>query len=158
MDAPRISIVTPSLNQAEFLEAALESIHSQDYPNLEHIIIDGGSTDGSLAVLERWAPKLAFLQSRPDGGQTDALIQGFARATGEILAWLNADDLLEPGALAEVAVFFSDHPADRFVFGDSCWIDRMGRIARQKREMPFVRFIWLRTYDYIPQPSAFWKR
>jgi glycosyltransferase involved in cell wall biosynthesis len=158
MNAPRISIVTPSLNQGEYLDAALQSVHSQGYPNLEHIVIDGGSTDGSVSILERYRPRLAYVQSQPDGGQTDALIQGFARATGEIQAWLNADDLLEPGALGEVAAFFAEHPADHFVFGDSCWIDRAGAIQRSKREMPFHRAIWLRTYDYIPQPSAFWTR
>lgn len=155
---PRITIVTPSFNQAEFLEAALASVHGQAYPNLEHIVIDGGSTDGSVEILERFASRLSHLQIGHDRGQTDALIQGFSRATGDILAWLNSDDLLVPGALGEVAAYFTSHPEDSFVFGDSVWIDRVGRVVKRKREMPFIRSVWLRTYDYIPQPSAFWRR
>lgn len=155
---PRISVVTPSLNQGAFIEQALASVHEQDYPNLEHIVIDGGSTDETLAVLRRFESRLAYVQSQRDDGQTDALIQGFSRATGDILAWLNADDLLEPNTLANVAKHFVSRATDRFVFGDSSWIDRGGHLIKRKREMPFLRSVWLRTYDYIPQPSAFWRR
>ena len=155
--SPRISVVTPSFNQAEFLEATLRSVLDQRYPNLEFIVMDGGSSDGSAALIERYASQLAYSQSRPDGGQTDALIQGFARATGDIFCWLNSDDLFEPGTLAEVADHFVHHP-DRFVYGDATWIDRDGAFLKRKREIPFYRWIWLRTYNYIPQPSAFWSR
>jgi glycosyltransferase involved in cell wall biosynthesis len=155
---PRITIVTASFNQAEFLEATLDSLHAQGYPNLEHIVIDGGSTDGSVEILQRWAPRFAHLQIGPDRGLTDALIKGFAHATGEILGWLNTDDLLVPGALGEVAAYFAAHQEEGFVFGDSAWIDRRGEVIKSKREMPFIRWVWLRTYDYIPQPSAFWRR
>lgn len=154
----RITVVTPSFNQAAFLEQTLRSVLDQGYPDLEYIVIDGGSSDGSTAILDRYASRLSYLQSKPDGGQTDALIQGFERATGDILAWLNSDDAYEPGALAEAAAHFERHPDDRFIFGDATWIDREGAILRRKREMPFNRFIWLRTHNYIPQPSAFWRR
>lgn len=154
---PRISVVTPSFNQAEFLEATLRSVLDQGYPNLEFIVMDGGSSDGSAAIIERYASQLAYAQSRPDRGQTDALIQGFARATGDIFCWLNSDDLYEPGTLAEVAGHFAHNP-DRFVYGDATWIDRGGAFLKRKREIPFYRWIWLRTYNYIPQPSAFWRR
>jgi len=155
---PRVSIVTPSFNQGRYLEATLASVIDQGYENLEYIVIDGGSTDVSPEVLDRHQSSFAYLQSRPDNGQTDALIQGFARATGEILGWLNSDDLYEPGAIAEVGAYFTANPSARFVFGDSSWIDEDGRLLSRKREMPFNRFVWLRTYDYIPQPSAFWRR
>ncbi len=155
--SPRISVVTPSFNQGVFLEATLRSVLAQRYPNLEFIVMDGGSSDGSAAVIERYSSELAYAQSRPDGGQTDALIQGFARATGEILGWLNSDDLYEADTLAEVANHFAHH-GDRFVYGDATWIDRDGAFLKRKREMPFYRWIWLRTYNYIPQPSAFWRR
>jgi glycosyltransferase involved in cell wall biosynthesis len=154
----RITVVTPSFNQAEFLEATIRSVLDQQYPDLEFIVNDGGSTDGTAEILDRYASRLTHVQSRPDGGQTDALIQGFERATGDVLAWLNSDDLYEPGTLEEVASHFRQHPDHRFIYGDSTWIDADGEIIRRKREMPFNRWLWLRTYNYIPQPSAFWRR
>ncbi|MFN8559230.1 MAG: glycosyltransferase family 2 protein [Dehalococcoidia bacterium] len=156
--ALKISIVTPSYNQAEFLEATLLSVLNQGYPNLEYIVIDGGSSDGSVEILERYRPRLSYLVSERDKGQTDALIKGFARATGDVLAWLNSDDLYEPWTLRQVAAFFTRRPAARFVFGDARWVDRAGRFLRPKREIPFNRFLWLHSYNYIPQPSTFWRR
>lgn len=154
----RISIVTPSFNQGEFIEETLRSVRSQGHSDVEHIVIDGGSTDDTLSILERHKSTLAYVQSRPDGGQTDALIQGFARATGDVLAWLNSDDLYEPDTLADVVDHFRNHPDDRFIYGDATWVDRDGSVLRRKREMGFNRFIWLRTHNYVPQPSAFWRR
>ena len=154
----RITVVTPSFNQAKYVEATIASVLDQGYADLEYIVIDGGSTDGTVEILDRYRSHLAYVQSRPDGGQTDALIQGFARATGDVLAWLNSDDLYEPNTLREVADHFSRRPRDSFVFGDSTWIHEDGVVSRTKREIPFSRYIWLRTYNYVPQPSAFWTR
>jgi glycosyltransferase involved in cell wall biosynthesis len=103
----RISIVTPSYNQAAFLEQTITSVLDQDYPNLEFMVIDGGSTDGSLDVIRRYERHLAFWVSEPDRGQTDAINKGFSRASGEIFNWLNSDDYYEPGALWAVAEAFS---------------------------------------------------
>lgn len=153
-----ISVVTPSYNQAEFLEATLRSVLDQGYPRLEYIVIDGGSTDGSPAILDRYRDRLSYAVSEPDAGQTDALIKGFARASGDILAWLNSDDTYEPNTLWEVAAHFAARPRDRFIYGDAIWMDRRGRTIRPKKELPFNRFIWLYDYNYIPQPSAFWRR
>jgi glycosyltransferase involved in cell wall biosynthesis len=158
MKWPRITVVTPSYNQGRFLEATLRSVHDQGYPNLEHIVIDGGSTDGSVEIIRKFEHRLAYWVSEPDKGQTDALIKGFSRATGEILAWLNSDDLYEPRTLWEVAEFFSGHPNVQFVYGDALWIDTEGRILKPKKEIPFNWFIWLYDHNYIPQPSAFWRR
>jgi hypothetical protein len=105
---PRITIVTPSFQQAAFLEQCLESVHAQGYPDLEHIVVDGGSTDGSRAILERYAEKLAWWCSEPDGGQSAAINKGLAHATGEVFAWLNSDDLLLPGALHRVGEWFAE--------------------------------------------------
>ena len=154
----RISIVTPSLNQGAFLEATLTSVLAQTHPDVEYIVMDGGSSDDSGAILERYGHRLAKLVIGPDGGQTDAIANGFALASGDILGWLNSDDVYEPSTLSEVARYFEQNPSVRFVFGDATWIDPAGRVLRRKREMPFWKWVWLRTYNYIPQPSAFWRR
>ncbi len=96
---PKISIVTPSYNQGQYLEKTIESILSQNYPNLELIIIDGGSTDESINILRRYENRISFWVSEPDNGQADAINKGLKKTTGEIFNWLNSDDYLEPGAL-----------------------------------------------------------
>lgn len=150
--------MTPSFNQGRFIEATIKSLIEQDYPNLEHIVIDGGSTDETVSILERYADHFAYWQSEPDNGQTDALIKGFARATGDILCWLNSDDLFEPGALRFVGSYFRDHTSVRFLYGDSRWIDVDGRYLKPKKEHPFSQFIWLYDHNFFPQPSCFWRR
>lgn len=100
---PRISLVVPSFNQADYLDDALRSILQQGYPQLELIVMDGGSTDGSLAVIRRYEDQISFWRSEPDGGQAAALVEGFGRASGDILGWLNSDDLLLPGSLETVS-------------------------------------------------------
>ena len=157
-DLPVISVVTPSYQQAPFLEATLRSVLDQDYPKLELIVMDGGSDDGSVEIISRYADRLAYWTSGPDGGQTPALVEGFKRATGDVLCWLNSDDVFEPNALWEVGTFFRDHPAARVVYGDSYWITPEGQPLRSKREHGFNRFIWMHDHDFIPQPSTFWRR
>src|SRR5665648_378984 len=103
MKFPRISIVMPSFNQGVFLEEAIRSILDQHYPNLEFMILDGQSTDNSQAIIERYASCLAYWQSKPDQGQSDAIVQGMSRATGDLLGWVNTDDALLPGSLDAIA-------------------------------------------------------
>lgn len=155
---PKISVVTVSYNQAEFLESTLRSVLDQAYPNLEYIVIDGGSTDGSKEILERYSDAFDYWVSEPDEGQTHGLIKGFQRTTGNIQCWLNSDDLFEPDALRIVAGYFMRDPNVRFLYGDSIWIDRDGHPLRPKNEIPFNRFIWTYDYNYFPQPSTFWRR
>jgi glycosyltransferase involved in cell wall biosynthesis len=155
---PRISIVTCSYQQARYLDAALRSVIEQDYPWLEYLVIDGGSTDGSVEVIRRYSGRLAYWVSEPDGGQTHALIKGFARATGEILGWLCSDDLLLPGALRTVGRFFGRQPEVAAAYGDALWIDADGRFLRPKKEMDFNRFVMRYDHNYVPQPSMFWRR
>ena len=158
MKWPKISVIVPSFNQVQYIESTLSSIVSQNYPSLELIIIDGGSTDGSVDIIQKFGRDISYWVSEPDGGQTQALIKGFKASTGEIQCWTNSDDLMAPGCLREVAEFFVSHPKIDAVFGNTTWIDKDGRVLREQREIPFNRFIWLYTYNYIPGMSMFWRR
>jgi glycosyltransferase involved in cell wall biosynthesis len=158
MNPPRITVVTPSYNQARFIERTLQSVIHQEYPNLEFIVIDGGSTDGSVGIIQRYASHLAYWVSEADHGQTDALVKGFSRATGDILCYLCSDDLHEQWTLWEVAQFFMSHPQAEVVYGDSIWIDVEDRPIKPKKEHPFNWFIFVYDHDFVPQPSTFWRR
>jgi glycosyltransferase involved in cell wall biosynthesis len=155
---PKISVVVPSLNQSNYLEATLLSILDQSYPDLELIVIDGGSTDGSSEIVRKYAKQIKFWCSEPDGGQTQGLIKGFSRTTGEIQCFLNSDDLFEPGVLLEVGQYFLKHPGVDAVYGNALWVDFEGKPIRPQKEIPFNRFIFLYTYNYIPGMSMFWRR
>jgi glycosyltransferase involved in cell wall biosynthesis len=155
---PKISVIVPSFNQAKYLELTLRSILDQKYPNLELIVIDGGSKDESPEIIRKYAQQIKFWCSEPDGGQTQGIIKGFSHASGEILCFLNSDDLFEPGVLHEVGEYFSKHSAVDAVYGNALWIDAEGKALRQQKEIPFNRFIFLYTYDYIPGMSMFWRR
>lgn len=158
MKYPKISVVIPSYNQDQFIEITLLSVLDQNYPELECIVIDGGSTDNSVDIIKKYADRLSYWVSEPDKGQTDALIKGFNRATGEIMCWLNSDDLFQHGALKEAAEFFQNNPEADAVFGDTTWFDEHGNPLREQREMPFNWFIWMYTHNYIPGMSMFWRR
>ena len=150
-------MVTCSYQQGAYLDAAIRSVLEQNYPRLEYIVIDGGSTDGSTAIIRHHRQALAFWVSEPDFGQTHALLKGFARASGEIHGWLCSDDLLLPGALDAVVDYFRSHPDVMAAYGDALWIDRQGNYLRTKKEMDFSRFVFLHDHNYIPQPSMFWR-
>ncbi|MBI3897916.1 MAG: glycosyltransferase [Gammaproteobacteria bacterium] len=158
MTLPSISLVTCSYQQGRYLETTLRSVLQQGYPHLEYLVIDGGSTDTSLATIRRYQDQLAYWVSETDRGQTDALIKGFNHSYGEIFGWLCSDDLLLPGALQAVGEFFARHPRAQALYGDSLWIDDAGRLLRAKKEIPFNRFVFLYDHNYIPQPSMFWRR
>ena len=154
---PKVSIVTPSFNQAPFLEQTLRSVLEQDYPNLEYIVIDGGSTDGSLEIIHKYADQLAYWQSQPDQGQTDAINQGFARASGEILAWLNSDDLLLPGAVSAAVRALQAHPEAAMVYGDALLINAEGKtIGKFPAAQTDYRKL-RRGYVHIPQQASFFR-
>jgi glycosyltransferase involved in cell wall biosynthesis len=155
---PKITVVTCSYNQGPFLEETIQSVINQGYPNLEYIIIDGGSKDESVEIIRKYESDLAFWVSEPDRGQGDALWKGFARATGDILCWLCSDDLLEEGALLEVGRIFADNPSFEVIYGDTIFIDKFGAVTRYYKTVPFNRWLLLNTWSYIPQPSTFWRR
>jgi glycosyltransferase involved in cell wall biosynthesis len=154
---PLVSIVTPSYNQARFLESAIQSVLAQDYPAIEYIVIDGGSSDDSVEIIKKYADRLAHWVSEPDKGQTDAINKGFSKANGEILAWLNSDDTYEPYAVAEALTFLQGHPNVGMVYGDANFIDRQGRvIGRFPAAQTNYRRL-RRGYVHIPQQAAFWR-
>lgn len=154
----RITIITCSYQQASYLGYTLRSVIDQRYPNLEYLVIDGGSTDGSAEVIEGYAKHLAYSVSERDNGQSEALNKGFQRSTGEIVGWLCSDDLLLPGSLERVAAYFDAHPGVDAVYGNALLIDASGAPLRAKREMGFSPFTILYDHNYIPQPSMFWRR
>jgi glycosyltransferase involved in cell wall biosynthesis len=152
-----ISIVTPSFNQAAFLEQTICSVLEQDYTNIEYIIIDGGSTDGSLEIIQRHARCIAWWVSEPDRGQTDAINKGFAHAHGEIFAWLNSDDTYLPGALSEAAAFLSAHPEVGMVYGDANLVDEDGQVIGKFPAAQTDYNLLRRGYVHIPQQAAFFR-
>ena len=160
---PRITIITPSYNQGEFIEQTIQSILGQEYPDLEYMVIDGGSTDGTLDVLTKYDGRIKWV-SEPDRGQSHAINKGLRTATGDVVAFLNSDDLYEPGALLEVGRFFSRHPQAAWLTGRCRVIDQNGREIR--KWMTFIKNFWLRTrsfavlqvLDYVSQPATFWRR
>ncbi len=154
---PRISIITPSYNQGQYIEETILSVLGQQYPNLEYIIMDGGSTDNSCDIIRKYEKYLAYWVSEKDGGQSDAINRGFARATGEIVAWLNSDDLYMPGTLSYVASRLTVGRPE-LLFGNSIYFwDGTGN-AHGTDVVGKHRTMDLRLADYIIQPSTFWTR
>jgi glycosyltransferase involved in cell wall biosynthesis len=155
---PLISVVTPSFNQGHFLEATIRSVLDQNYPRLEYTVQDGGSTDSSVAVMEKYRGRLAHIESRKDNGQAHAINLGFAHATGgEIMAYLNSDDLLLPGSLNYVAAYFAAHPDVDVVYGHRVIIDPEGREVG-RWILPAHSDRMLLWADYVPQETMFWRR
>jgi glycosyltransferase involved in cell wall biosynthesis len=159
----RISIVTPSLNQGSFLGEALESVRQQGYPCAEHLVLDGESTDNTVALLKSLDGKAEWehlsWRSERDGGQSDALNRGFAESQGEIIGWLNSDDRYRPGCFERVARAFAEDPELDVVYGDFAVISEDGTIQKIRREIEFNRFILLYHHVlYIPTPSTFMRR
>jgi len=160
---PRMTVITPSYNQAHYIERTIESVLDQTYPDLEYWVIDGGSTDGTLDILSKYGDRVDWASER-DRGQAHAINKGIERSSGEVVAYLNSDDVYEPGALSTVGRFFADHPQAGWVTGKCRIIDQKGREVR--RAITFYKNMWLRLgsytllliLDYISQPATFWRR
>jgi glycosyltransferase involved in cell wall biosynthesis len=158
-DPPLISIITPSYNQGRFLRETIQSVLSQDYPNLEYLIVDGGSSDGSVEIIQHYFSQLTWWVSEPDQGQADAINKGFAHANGEILAWINSDDTYLPGAVSEAVTFLIAHPEAALVYADANLIDERGSIlGRFPAKQTSLKKL-LRGSVHIPQQTTFfWAR
>lgn len=155
---PLVSVITPSYNQGAFLRDAIESVLAQDYPQIEYIVVDGGSTDCSLDILAEYADRLTYV-SEPDHGQSDAINKGFAMAHGEIVAWLNSDDVYEPGCISTAVDALRAHPDVALVYGDGYIIDKNGRKERVfEYTQPFDLWSLVHIWDYIMQPTTFFRK
>ena len=154
---PLVSIVTPSFNQAPYLESTIRSVLEQDYPRIEYIVVDGGSTDGSQAVIQRYAPRLASWTSEPDRGQADAINKGFSSARGEIFAWLNSDDTFRPGAVWEAVDYLRAHPEIGMVYAQAYYIDEAGAVFARYPAGPTDHRGLRRGITTIPQQTTFFR-
>ena len=152
------SLVTPSFNQAQFLRQAIESVLAQGYPSLDYLVVDGGSTDGSLDILRSYGDRIRWI-SEPDEGQADAIAKGFERTEGEILGWINSDDLLMPGALETAVRAFERHPEAGLIYSHGLLVDESGEsLGRFPWIEPFDLWRLVHFSDYILQPSTFFRR
>lgn len=152
-----VSIITPSLNQAPFIRRTMESVFAQDYENLEYLVVDGGSSDGSLEIIKENADRLSWWVSEPDLGQADAINKGLTHSRGEIVAWLNSDDCYLPGAIASVVRIFQDHPEAVLVYGDMQAIDELDHITNimTYRQLTLEDLL---CFQIIGQPAVFLRR
>lgn len=158
MSYPKISIVTPSFNQAQYLEKTILSIVNQDYPNLEYIIIDGGSTDESVDIIKKYEKYLTYWISEPDNGQSNAINKGFKIAKGDILAYLNSDDIYLPNTFKIVSEYFTKYSNSNIVYGHAIIINELDKQIGNCLALPFKLNEHLNGVFSIPQQSAFWKK
>lgn len=159
MNYPKISIVTPSFNQAEFLEQTICSVFDQNYPNLEYVIIDGGSTDGSIDIIKKYADRLTFWVSEKDAGQYDAINKGFFHTTGDIMGWINSSDILYPWTFNSIAEIFENNSKVQWISGMPSNLGKSN--YPQKISCPIEKNVYdilCGDYKWIQQESTFWKR
>jgi len=154
---PLVSIITPSYNQADYLEQTLQSVLAQDYAPIEYLVVDGASTDNSLDIIRRYADRLAWWISEPDSGQAEAINKGLKRARGEIVAWLNSDDLYLPGAITQAVAALQADPELSLVFGDAITIDAEGKPIN-KLTFGDWRLEELARFRIVCQPAVFMRR
>jgi glycosyltransferase involved in cell wall biosynthesis len=158
MIPPLVTIITPSYNQGRFIEETINSVLSQDYSNIEYIVVDGGSSDNTIDILRKYDGKLTWI-SEKDNGQSDAINKGFKMATGEIVAWLNSDDTYEPGAVSAAVNYFINNPDCVLVYGEGDITDEFSnKVKRFEATQDFDLWMLVNVWDYIMQPTTFFKR
>lgn len=159
MKYAKISIVTPNFNLGRYLENTILSVISQNYPNLEYIIIDGGSTDDSIDIIKKYESYLSYWVSEPDKGIYDALNKGFKESSGEIMGWINSDDIVLPGAFDNLNRVFSDLNTVQWVTGLASRLNEMGELilVKQPRKFRFLNFL-NKDYGFVQQESTYWRR
>jgi len=159
IELPLVSIVTPSFNQAQFIEETILSVKGQDYPNLEHVVMDGASTDGTVDILRHYENEYELCWiSKPDKGQSDALNKGFQLARGDIIGWINSDDTYLSGAIRAAVDYMLAHPDIAWVYGDGYWIDESSRVLSMIESQPFDLKRLICNGQYIVQPTVFFRR
>jgi glycosyltransferase involved in cell wall biosynthesis len=157
-ELPRVTLITPSYNSGEYLAAAIESVLGQDYPNIDYLVMDGGSTDGTVDLLKTYGPRVRWV-SEKDAGQSDAIARGFEQTAGTILGWLNADDELKPGAIRAIVDTFLANPEAALIYGNADFIAGDGQNIGNCTVVEPYSFHRLVFYgDYIIQPAAFFSR
>jgi len=154
---PKISIVTPSYNQGKFIEGTILSVLNQNYPNLEYIIVDGGSTDNSVEIIKKYQDRISYWVSEKDRGQSHAVNKGFKRATGDIIGWLNSDDTYLPHCLKHVEKAFSEHPDADAVYGNIVYTDE-NSVTLWRRYVPRIYPYEMLLFYTFGQPAVFFKR
>ena len=158
MKGPLVTIVTPSYNQAQYIRATIESVLAQDYPHIEHIVMDGGSTDGTELIVKEYASRLTWI-SEKDRGQSHAINKGFRMARGEIVSWLNSDDIILPGAVSKAAAAMQRDPCLGAVYGEGYQIDEAGRVkCRFPWTEPFNLWKLVHVLDYILQQTVYFRK
>lgn len=157
MKYPKITVVTPSYNQGQFIERTILSVISQGYPNIEYFVCDGGSTDNTVDVIKKYENKIAWWCSEKDHGQTQAINKGMKRATGDICCWINSDDVFLPNALFKVAEFYRNHPECEFLNGTLMEIDKEDRIVKFAHNVMNLYFMQHGCFN-ICQQGMFWRR
>lgn len=159
MEYPKISIITPVFNQADFIEQTISSVINQNYPGIEYIIVDGGSTDGTVDILKRYENKISKLIIEADKGMYDALHKGFSHSTGEIMAWINADDIFLPNSFQNMMRLFNDLPQVEWIQGLNSFIDLEGNLIFTQPAKKFSLVTFLnRDFKWVQQESTFWRR
>jgi glycosyltransferase involved in cell wall biosynthesis len=158
-EEPLVTIVTPSYNQGEFIEKTIKSVVEQDYPKIEYIIMDGGSTDESVSIIKKYAKKYKNISwvSKKDKGQTDAINKGIQKSSGEIIAFLNSDDTYNPGVIRKIVNYFNKNKKAKIIYGEGMYIDRKGKNICRYQTLPFNKGT-LMYNCYICQPTVFIKK
>ncbi|MFK5891821.1 MAG: glycosyltransferase family 2 protein [Pseudomonadota bacterium] len=154
---PKVSIITPSYNQGKFIKRTIESVLSQDYPNIEYIVMDGGSNDNTVDILKEYDDKITWV-SEKDNGQTHAINKGIKACTGDIIAYLNSDDVYLPNTITKIVKDFNEKPDADFIYGDFWGIDKDDKILSKVKTIPFDNNILIYDANFICQPASFYRK